>query len=58
MTLRKIVYFVFIALRMYQNWQQRKTNNQHTHRSDLKIGKRHPSFFNPLMAGGNKALKG
>ena len=31
----------FIAWRTYQNWYQRKTKNQYTHRSDLKIGKRH-----------------
>ena len=43
MILRKIMQFAFITWRTYQKWQQRKTKNQHTHRSDLKIGKRHPS---------------
>ena len=42
MTLRKIVKFVFIAWRRYQNWQQEKTKNQHTYQSNLKIGKKHP----------------
>ena len=45
MTLRKIVYFAFIAWRTYQNWQQRKTQNQHTHWSDLKIWKMHSSVL-------------
>ena len=45
MTLRKIVYFVFIAWRTYQSWQQSKTKNQHTHRLDLKFGKMHPSVL-------------